>query len=170
MPRWSSLKKRVEALFAPSVAGRVELRMTGYRWNRDREGRAWITVDGAEVHNFCTFTQWRDAANLADDLAALKSQPSLSDRHEAYREATSILQERGVLSQGQFAQALADYCDLPLEQALESPVMLHRALAVLDRRLGKRRLKVLELRTDEHVLVAKLLALRRESEGLRGDA
>ena len=55
---WTKLKKQVEQRFAPSVAGRVELRTTSYRHAHDFAGRGWITVDKAEVHNFCTHKYW----------------------------------------------------------------------------------------------------------------
>lgn len=154
MPHWSHLKKRVEALFAPSVGNRVELRITGYRWNRDGDGRAWITVDGIEVHNFCTFSKWRELAALdGDDLGG--------------REA---LAKRGVLAVGEFTRSLADYCALSFDEAIASPFMLHRALSMLDRRLGKRRLKALVLSPAEHPLVRQLLAVRLETEGVRPTA
>jgi hypothetical protein len=56
--QWSRLKKQVESRFAPSVAGRVELRTTNYRHVHDGEGRGWITIDKEEVHNFCTLKYW----------------------------------------------------------------------------------------------------------------
>jgi hypothetical protein len=52
--QWSKAKGRVEQLFAPSVAGRVELRTANYRKAPDMEGRSWITIEGVEVYNFCT--------------------------------------------------------------------------------------------------------------------
>jgi hypothetical protein len=74
---------------------------------------------------------------------------------------------RVVLTVGEFTRALVDYCDLSFDEAVASPYMLHRALAVLDRRLGKRRLKALVLSPAEHPLVRRLLALRLETEGVQ---
>lgn len=166
MRRWSKLKSRVEAFFAPSVAGRVELRIAGYRWDRDREGRGWITVDGVEVHNFCTFTQWRESAALQPDLVELSALPQAGSgaSDHAGLPVGDLLESRGVLSQQQFTQALVSYCNLSLEQALESELFVHRALAVLDGRLGKRRLASLRLSSAEHPLVARLLAFRLSAE------
>jgi hypothetical protein len=45
-----------------------------------------------------------------------------------------------------------------------------RALAVLDRRLGRRRLRTLEFRTDEHPLVIGLYRFRCTAEGIRLEA
>lgn len=49
---------------------------------------------------------------------------------------------------------------------MASDDVMTRALAVLARRLGKRRLATLELRTDESPIVRRLLDLRLEAEGL----
>jgi len=56
--QWSSLKSKVEAFFAPSVKGRVELRAASYRGAHDQTGRGYITVDGKEIWNMCTLSFW----------------------------------------------------------------------------------------------------------------
>jgi hypothetical protein len=65
-----------------------------------------------------------------------------------------------------FQAAVERYPDLPVDEALVSSNLVHRALAVLDRRLGKRRLGKLECRTDEHPLVMGLYRFRCSSEGV----
>jgi len=87
--------------------------------------------------------------------------------HDAGREAERILAERGILSQGWFETSLAEYLTLALDDALASDDLVHRALAVLDGRLGKRRLQSFPLRADESPLVRRLLDLRCEAEGVR---
>ena len=66
-------------------------------------------------------------------------------------------------------QALADlkrYLALSIEDALISDRPLVRALAVIDRRAGKRRLRRLEIGPEEHPLVRELYQLRCEAEGI----
>lgn len=66
-------------------------------------------------------------------------------------------------------QALADleaYLAIPIDEALASPSPLLRALAVVDRRVGKRRLRALDIGPAEHALVRELYALRCEAEGI----
>jgi hypothetical protein len=64
--------------------------------------------------------------------------------------------------------ALASYLDLRVEQALVSPDPLHRALAMIDRRLGRRRFEALELLPEEHPWVRQLHALRADAEQWKG--
>ena len=66
-------------------------------------------------------------------------------------------------------QALADlkaYLLLSVDDALQSGSPLIRALAVIDRRVGKRRLRSLEIGPEEHSLVYELYRLRCEAEGI----
>ena len=47
--RWSELKRRVEANFAPAVRGRVGVFTTSYQLARDGTGEGWISIDGGRV-------------------------------------------------------------------------------------------------------------------------
>ena len=168
--QWSKLKTRAEAFFAPTIAGRVELRVTQYRNWRLPEGRAWITLDGKELHSFCTLTHWRERSRLEHGLRDANHVMSFTSDREGYLEASraadAILEKQGLGSQSDFMAALYSYLDMTVTDALASEQLVHRALAVLDRRLGKRRLVALELRTDEHPLVKRLLAFRLQCGGL----
>jgi hypothetical protein len=168
--QWSKLKKQVESRFASSMAGRVELRTTNYRHTHDSEGRGWITIDKEEVHNFCTFKFWIEQNALLEGIRSANNVTNYRDPaqragyYHAYEQAEAILDQRGVRSQGWFEESLRDYLSLTLEEGLASTNFLHRALAVIDKRLGKRRLKVLQLSPGEHPLVSRFLELRRAAE------
>jgi hypothetical protein len=136
--QWSKAKKRVEALFAPRVATRVELRTTRYRKTHDAEGRGWITIDGSEAWSFCTLRYFVERNKLEDGIREANRGLDFRDpaQREAYsegsREAERILQQRGVLSKYDFEEAVASYPALQVDAALESDNLSHRALAVLD--------------------------------------
>jgi hypothetical protein len=61
----------------------------------------------------------------------------------------------------------AAYLDLKVEEALVSPDPLHRALAMIDRRLGRRRFEGLRLSAEEHPWVRQLHELRAAAEQWR---
>jgi hypothetical protein len=63
---------------------------------------------------------------------------------------------------------LTAYLDLKIDQALISPEPLHRALAMIDRRLGRRRFEALKLSANEHPWVRQLHELRASAEQWRG--
>ena len=62
---------------------------------------------------------------------------------------------------------LVGYLDLSVAAALASDEPIHRALAMVDRRLGRRRFEALALGQDEHPVVRELYELRAEAEQWR---
>lgn len=63
--------------------------------------------------------------------------------------------------------ALVAYLDLSIEQALLASDPLHRALALLDCRLGRRRFESLAVSSEDPELVRQLYQLRADGEGWR---
>ena len=63
-----------------------------------------------------------------------------------------------------FHQALADYLDLSISHAIASKDPMQRGLAMIDRRLGRRRFEALQLSPEEHPVVRQLYELRASAE------
>ena len=85
------------------------------------------------------------------------------------REVASFDSSRDRAGRYDDSAALLDleaYLSLPIDEALRSPSPLVRAMAVVDRRVGKRRLRALDVGPREHPLVRELYLLRCEAEGL----
>jgi hypothetical protein len=170
--QWTKAKARAESLLAPTVARRVALRVTGYRAAHDEEGRGWITVDGEEAWNFCTLRYFVERHKLEQGIREANQATNYRDPEQrgAYHEATEraeiILERRGVMGRWYFQRAVEGYPEFGVEEALRSENLVHRALAVLHRRLGRRRLPKLELRPDEHPLVVGLYRFRCSAEGI----
>ena len=150
--RWTKLKKQLESLLAPSVAGRVELRSTRYRSNANEEGRGTLVLDGKEVLNCCTLLYQQRRSQLGDssDEAPLREQ----------------LHAEGVYSQYDFYDALELYSSIGIDEALASGNLVVRALSLLDRRLGKRRLQALDMETLPYPVLREVLEFRLLAEGL----
>ena len=159
--QWSKLKRRVEAFFSPVLDGRVELRATRYHGAPDKLGRGYITVDGNEVWNMCSFQFMMHEHHATESIADATGLP----RFKAQRLAQQQLETDGVLAQWDFYRALESYCNEPFEDILASSNVLTRSLAMLDHRLGKRRLSSIE-RSAEHPMVQYFHALRCEAEKL----
>ena len=83
-----------------------------------------------------------------------------------YHEAIAITRRAGVLSQEEFYALLHEYLRTSVAQSLTADNPITRALAVIDSRVGKRRLRQLAAHPDEHPLVRVLLAIRCEAEGI----
>jgi hypothetical protein len=143
---WSRLKKATESLFEPALRIRVALRSTNYRQAHDQEGRVWITVDGEEI--------WS-----ASDRAfyVLERERMMLGKTQA--EVREDLMTEGIFKQSTFYDTLEEYVQSGVDRNLESRNPLHRALSVLDRRVGARRLREKDI-SAEHPLVRRLYDLR----------
>jgi hypothetical protein len=139
-------------MFAESVKGRVRLRTTGYHKCHDEQGRYWITVDGREIvsmpHWICTWYGWEDAVP--------------PDRTEEFNEYMAMATKGGL------GRSMWRYQSLSIDEILSSEDVFIRALGMLDRRLGKRRLRALDPK-EAHPLVRAFHRFRCEAEGIRVD-
>lgn len=167
--QWSQLKKRVEAHFANSLKGRAELRTTRYHKVHDQMGRAWITIDGKEVINMCTFTYevalWREASQRqkATGSTDYRDPEHRDGYYLAYAQAEGILKDDAIFARRQFHGSLFTYLNLSIEDILSSPDPIIRAIGMFDRRVGKRRLLAREMQ-NENPLVARLHCFRVQTE------
>ena len=152
MKQWSKLRARVEEFLADSVKGRVGLHSTRYRGiEHDCHGRDWITLDGQELVNMPHWYGWSNyygRPNPADD----ENQGRLSDYESLFQYGT-------------LGRALFDYLNMPIDDILSSSSVLIRALGMLDRRVGERRLKCLA-DDNAHPLVRLLHRFRCDAEGV----
>lgn len=150
--RWSKLRSLVREGFADSVRSRIDIQST--RYGNCSCGHAWITLDGEVIANFCTRAHY-----IAQGMEARSPKVGTTPRHQ--------FTEFGELSRQDAYQACWDFVhSLPIEAALADSDPLIQTLAVLDRRVGKRRLAELDV-TRFHRLAAVLLGVRREAEGLQ---
>jgi hypothetical protein len=147
--RWTKLKSLIEDRFAPSVRARLTINST--RYGACTCGRAWLTLDGEEIANFCTRAYYNAELGRAD--------PS-------EKTAPDALVRYGELSrQDAYECCWAFIHELSIEDALTNEDPLIQTLAVLDERVGKRRLVELDFEKF-HPLARKLLRIRAEAEGL----
>jgi hypothetical protein len=142
---WSKKLRIFRERLAPALQKRTALRSAGYRDAYEERGRSWIEFDGREVISFCDFVHenaWREHGR---DLAAVAA--------------------AGVYSKQDFGSAFTEFIDLGIDSALASGNPLIRGLAVLDRRVGRRRLRTLAA-TAQPEPVETLLKLRLAAEGM----
>ncbi len=142
---WSKKHKLFREMLAPSLRPLLALKTTGYHAAYEQRGKTWITYDGQEVISFCDFrheNRWRE---LGQNLEA-------------------VIQER-IFSKNDFGCALGMYLDMKVENALLSENPLIFALTMLDRRIGKRRLRILADRVIDEP-AKTFLRLRLSAEGM----
>ena len=168
--QWSKVRTRIMDFLAPEVRRRVDFHLTCYRerMSHDEVGRAWITIDGEQVLD-CSHYRWMHEFGSAAAEAkrrypdegphGLSSQAGYQIYTETER-ATEILAQRAIHETSHLYAALRGYPSLSITDAIASSNPLIRAVAMLDRRVGKRTLSRLRPHSDDHPLVRRFHALR----------
>ena len=150
---WSNLRKSLEEdRLCPALRGRVQYFLTRYHDAHDDEGRLCIRVDEKE---YLSSHQWNHHEWYHDGK---------------YRRRTREEQnQKGLFCYCQVLQAIDAYMDeLTIDEALSSEDPLIRLFAVLDRRVGKRRLSSLaSAMENEPEWLQFFYRLRLEAEGYK---
>ncbi len=157
MPTWSGTRKKLEADYlCPALRGRVRYFAATYRESHDQEGRAAILVDGEEIlkSNYFEYdgSFWNMYYRLGKDASEIRQ----------------IILNRGLFDQRIFYTAFQEFDNQSIEDSLTSQNPIVRIFALLDRRLGKRRLATLEETMEQELdWVRPFYLLHMEAEGLR---
>jgi len=165
---WSKTKKALEALLADSVKGHVHFYVTRYGpGDSHTMNRGWITWDGKEVASFSNIVHWQAVMAVADALRVThQDQPGNRFRDYTAAAETTVAESQAILSRDNFDDAIDRYLTLSIDEALNDADPIIRAIAMLDRRLGKRRLKEIVVDDQTHFLVKQLYTRRCEAESL----
>ena len=142
MKSWNDMKKRLEEDFlAPSLRGRVSYFMTRYTHAHDEAGRIAVRVDGKEVlRGFDLQWDWNTALFKEETHRRF---PEISNREEFWQRVWDVSVDMGAITTGDLYDAFDTFENQSIEQSLDGRNGLIRLFAVLDRRVGKRRLQAL---------------------------
>lgn len=162
MRRWSKIRYKLENEYlAYSLRGHIQYFATSYSKCPDHEGRAAILLDGEEIISGSYMEQWSKAHLLPKDETLetrLKFEFPFIDN-------TAITY--GQFDQRCFYQAFHEFDNQSIEQSLVSSNMLIRIFAILDKRIGKRRLeKINEDIADEPEIFQLFYDIRTKFEKL----
>lgn len=171
--QFSKMKKQIISFVAPSLRPRLDLYATVDRHFHDGEARVWMTLDGktffkAEDLRF-TFEADRRYALAKNRLPEKPERITLevfqSDWYKTsralYEQIERELEEEGWHASYDVQQDLLLYPTLSIEEALRHPHAFIRGFALLDRRVGKRRLERVMCDTPFELTCLKI---RLESE------
>jgi len=165
--QWSKLRSAIEGRFAPALGGRVSLHQARYRHANEEVGRVWIAADGRELASFATGARWRQVRAAADQLMAERGERGGRAAYEqAVSDAAAALRGAGGAGEADALRELESYLSLSIDAASSTASALQQALAVLDARVGKRRLAALLAAPPGHPPVRALLELRCAAEGV----
>ena len=150
MSSWSGIRKKLETEYlAPSLRGHIQYYATSYSRSPDHEGRAAIRYDGKEIIKGCYYNHWIKADLFPKD-----------EKYEKRMKKEFAFMDDTALRLGIFDQQ-------SIEMSLKSENLIVRIFAVLDRRVGKRRLALMkETIAEEPDTFREFYAIRMKAEGL----
>ncbi|MEC0249204.1 hypothetical protein P4H65_25830 [Paenibacillus chitinolyticus] len=186
---WSKLKQNLESFLCPALDGRVEYRATGYRYLPDKAGICYITVDKKNVLNMNDAT---NLIRWYQTELEIKNDPDIQipinpEEIEAVRKETKgmvpedrlkvivrsrkssecakeLLSAQASLSKSNFIVVANKFLSIPIEESIESHDILLNILALVDRRVGKKRiLNMSEKVKVKHPIVQYFYELRRST-------
>ena len=162
---WSGMRNKLEKEYlAGALRGHIRYYATSYSKSPDHEGRAAILLDGKEIIAGCYYNNWLKAALFPRDA---RYEQRMKEEM-AFMDDTAV--RLGVFDQRSFYQAFSMFDNQSIEESLVSENMLVRIFAILDRRVGKRRLEKIRQRIDgEEKTFREFFAIRAAAEGMTAD-
>jgi hypothetical protein len=147
--QWSKLKSRIRDFICPELKDRINFHLTSYRESHDGADKVWILVDGEKIFSFSHYPyEWAEAEFYHKGLDT--------------GQVREVLQTNEIHRPKDFGDAMREYLDLPISEALESSNPIIKAFALIDRRTGKRTVEKIDISDSEHTLVKTFYELRRE--------
>ncbi|MFF2912035.1 hypothetical protein [Paenibacillus sp. NPDC057934] len=186
---WSKLKQQLEGFLSPALDGRVEYRAPGYRYLPDKSGICYITVDKKNILNmndktnpirwYQTELEIKNDPDIqipitSDEIEAVRKDtkgPVPEDRliviargRKSSEHAKELLSAQAALSKSNFTVVANKFLTTPIEESLESSEILLNVLALVDKRVGKKRILGMAEKVElKHPVVQYFYELRRDT-------
>ena len=180
--QWSKTKSTLESFLCDKLQGRIKIYATVYRKFHDCPSRVWITFDNKEIISASDVTYQTKHEELYRKIKGeegLKDIPFNENWHVmlnsperkeliiASDNATEMMGNQNIFNSYHFYTPFMEYGSLSIDEALHSENIIIRAYAMLDRRLGKRRLIKFKFNThDAHPLILDFYKIRCDVEGI----
>lgn len=163
MATWSGIRKKLDSEYlAKSLQGHIQYYATTYSRSHDHEGRAAIRYDGKEIIKGCYWYNWTKAGQFPKDE---KYERRMREEN-AFMDDTAL--KLGVFDQRSFYAAFQEFDQQSIEKSLKSENLIVRIFAVLDRRVGKRRLLMMKDTIEQEPNTFKeFYAIRARAEGIK---
>ncbi|WP_298022980.1 hypothetical protein [uncultured Dysosmobacter sp.] len=165
---WSGIRNKLEKDYlCPSLRGHIRYYAVSYSKSDDHEGRAAILLDGVEVlrSNYYAYAEkyWTRYQEIKERI------PEEDTPRRTFQLAHMGALRAGCFDNWTLYEAFHIFDNQSIEKSLACENPLVRIFALLDRRLGKRRLLALaETMEQELDWVRVFYVIRMQAEGLTG--
>lgn len=156
--QWSKLRAHLLGFVDPVLRKRVDFHLIKYRKLSELANEFLVTVDGEKVFS-ATTTRY---AHAQYGVTRRTGMLAYGDGPEP-KKVDDLISKREIHNPSDITSSIRTYFDLDPRVALASSDPILKALAIIDRRIGRRTLAKMELADDEHSLVKSLYILRTKS-------
>lgn len=156
MATWTNMRHKLENDYlAPALRGRIRYFVTAYRESHDQVGRAAILLDSKEILKGNYFNFYFKDHLIADDP------------NRKWHAMDEIALNHGIFDEYSFYHSFSVFDNQSIEKSLVSDDLFVRIFAILDRRVGKRRLIAMqeEMKNEPEILQIFYL-IRTEAENI----
>ncbi|MFC7685293.1 hypothetical protein [Ureibacillus sp. GCM10028918] len=172
--RWTKTKSLIENLICGKLTKRLKVNATRYNTSLGEQRRIWITLDNKEIFNASSAHFLNEHDKLWDEIRNKSSKSFPECLYECFPEligkvsdsdySKMILEQRNIFNVDKVYDSLVQYSNLSIEDALNSEDIIVQSLALIDKRLGKRRLENFKSHSDTHPLLLTFFHIRCEIE------
>lgn len=188
---WNKVKKQLEEFITPALVGIVEYRASGYRYTKEKPANCYLTVNKVEILNsklnssgITWYENEQDVKNdesiyisvTQEEIEAVRAKSGnkipedrleiIAKGHKRSQVAKDILVAQQQLSKVDFQKMANTYLTSSVEKCLDSDDIILNVLAIIDRRVGKKRLlKMRDVMRLKHPAVRYCYDLRLNTKG-----
>ncbi len=138
MATWSGIRKKLENEYlAQSLKGHVQYFVTAYSKCPDHEGRVAVRYDKKEIFRTNNFEGYWNECTIRYKLFGNNENMSWDECCSAAKKQAA---GSGKFEKCEFLNAFAEFDNQSIERSLNSDNAIVRMFALLDKRVGKRRL------------------------------
>jgi len=130
---WSGLKKQLSETLCDTLINRVTYFLTRYHDVHNSYGRAAILLDGKEMVCF----SWIEMYYQERDITPLYNEMPGSPYEELVKKMKHKWDANCTYCEMDFLEAVLQFRNMPIQEALESENYIIKVLAIMDRRVGK---------------------------------
>ena len=136
---WSAMRKILEQdNICDSLKGRIQYFATRYRRSHDEEGRVAVRLDGNEIFK-SSFFDWQNKRIVVREHIVIPNMDKM--QWWEYWDAVHLETKNFAgFDQNGFYEAFYIYQNSSIDKCLQSPDPVVRLFAIMDKRVGKRRL------------------------------
>lgn len=191
MATWSKVKQQMEGFLAESLSGVVQYSSSSYRYTKEKPGQCYLKVRGIEVFAMAKAVetiQWYNSEQEIKkregfyffiseaEIEKLKAEKPMipeerlkvilaeSKKNEC---AKRMMEAQNKLLKSDFIAKTSEYLASSIDRSIESNDILLNVFALIDRRMGKSRLRKLrETISQKHSIVQYFYQLRCQVEGV----